>query len=58
MILEKQSSGKAFINFLGKNIFRSDLCIGDAELGDLLIHEVIQKNLQLKFLMLIKYILY
>ena len=39
MFFEKHPAGKAFVNFLGKNIFRSDLCIADAELGDLLIHD-------------------
>ena len=39
VFFEKHPAGKAFINFYGKNIFRSDLCIADAELGDLLIHE-------------------
>ncbi len=39
MFFEKHPSGKSFINFFGKNIFRADLCIADAELGDLLIHE-------------------
>ena len=39
VFFEKHPSGKAFIKFIGKNIFRSDLCIADAELGDLLIHE-------------------
>ena len=36
---ERHPAGKSFVNFLGKNIFRSDLCIADAELGDLLIHD-------------------
>ena len=39
VFFEKHPAGKAFINFYGKNIFRSDLCIADAELGDLLIHD-------------------
>ena len=39
VFFEKHPAGKAFINFFGKNIFRSDLCIADAELGDLLIHD-------------------
>ena len=39
MFFEKHPSGKAFINFFGKNIFKADLCIADEELGDLLINE-------------------
>ena len=32
-------AGKSFVNFFGENIFRSDLCISDIKLGDMLIHE-------------------
>lgn len=32
-------SGRAFYEFFGENIFRSDICNADVALGDLLIHE-------------------
>ncbi|WP_329604030.1 ornithine decarboxylase [Clostridium hydrogenum] len=35
----KHPAGRAFYDFYGKNIFRSDICNADVELGDLLIHE-------------------
>ena len=35
----KHPAGKSFVNFFGENIFRSDLCISDIKLGDMLIHE-------------------
>lgn len=35
----KHPAGRAFYNFYGENVFRSDLCNADVKLGDLLIHE-------------------
>lgn len=35
----KHPAGKAFYDFYGENLFRSDLSNSDVELGDLLIHE-------------------
>lgn len=35
----RHPAGKAFVDFYGETIFRSDLCNADVELGDLLIHE-------------------
>ena len=35
----KHPAGKSFVDFFGENIFRSDLCISDIKLGDMLIHE-------------------
>ena len=35
----KHPAGKQFFEFFGENLFRSDLCNADVELGDLLIHE-------------------
>lgn len=35
----KHPAGRAFYDFYGENIFRSDLCNADVQLGDLLIHE-------------------
>ncbi len=35
----RHPAGRAFYNFYGENIFRSDLCNADVKLGDLLIHE-------------------
>ena len=35
----KHPAGKAFFDFYGENLFRSDLSNSDVELGDLLIHE-------------------
>lgn len=36
---KKHPAGKAFYNFYGEMLFRSDICNADVELGDLLIHE-------------------
>ena len=36
---KKHPAGKYFYDFYGSNIFRSDICNADVELGDLLIHE-------------------
>ncbi len=35
----RHPAGKAFYDYYGPNVFRSDLCSSDADLGDLLIHE-------------------
>ena len=35
----KHPTGRAFFDFFGEHIFRSDLCNADVKLGDLLIHE-------------------
>lgn len=35
----KHPAGRAFYDFYGENVFRSDLCNADVKLGDLLIHE-------------------
>ena len=35
----KHPAGKQFFDFFGENLFRSDLCNADMDLGDLLIHE-------------------
>lgn len=35
----KHPAGRAFYDFFGEEIFRSDLCNADVQLGDLLIHE-------------------
>ena len=35
----RHPAGRAFYNFYGENLFRSDLCNADVKLGDLLIHE-------------------
>ena len=35
----RHPAGKAFYDFYGPNVFRTDLCSSDADLGDLLIHE-------------------
>ncbi|WP_080484729.1 ornithine decarboxylase [Oenococcus oeni] len=35
----KSPAGREFYNFYGENIFRSDICNADVDLGDLLIHE-------------------
>lgn len=35
----KHPAGRAFYDFYGENIFRSDICNADVALGDLLIHE-------------------
>lgn len=35
----KHPAGRQFYRFFGENIFRSDLCNADTDLGDLLIHE-------------------
>ena len=35
----KHPAGRAFYDFYGENVFRSDLCNADVALGDLLIHE-------------------
>ncbi|MGF7430610.1 ornithine decarboxylase [Thermoanaerobacterium thermosaccharolyticum] len=37
--LRKHPAGRYFYDFYGENIFRSDICNADVELGDLLIHE-------------------
>lgn len=36
---KKHPAGKQFYDFYGENLFRSDLCNADVDLGDLLIHE-------------------
>ncbi|EGR1892224.1 ornithine decarboxylase SpeF [Vibrio vulnificus] len=36
---KKHPAGKQFYDFFGENLFRSDLCNADVDLGDLLIHE-------------------
>lgn len=35
----KHPAGRCLYDFYGKNVFRSDICNADVELGDLLIHE-------------------
>ncbi|CRK82505.1 ornithine decarboxylase [Neobacillus massiliamazoniensis] len=35
----KHPTGRAFYEYYGENLFRSDLCCSDVQLGDLLIHE-------------------
>ena len=35
----RHPAGRAFFDFYGENVFRSDLCNADVKLGDLLIHE-------------------
>ena len=35
----KHPAGKSLVDFFGENIYRSDLCISDIKLGDILIHE-------------------
>ncbi|MEI4283613.1 ornithine decarboxylase [Tetragenococcus halophilus] len=35
----KSPAGREFYNFYGENLFRSDICNADVDLGDLLIHE-------------------
>jgi ornithine decarboxylase len=35
----RHPTGRAFYNFFGEKIFRSDLCNADVSMGDLLIHE-------------------
>ncbi len=35
----RHPAGRAFYEFYGENVFRSDLCNADVKLGDLLIHE-------------------
>ncbi len=35
----RHPAGRAFYEFFGENIFRSDLCNADVSMGDLLIHE-------------------
>lgn len=35
----KHPAGRAFYDFMGENVFRSDICNADVALGDLLIHE-------------------
>ncbi len=35
----RHPAGRAFYNFFGESIFRSDLCNADVSMGDLLIHE-------------------
>lgn len=35
----KHPAGRAMYNFFGENIFKSDICNADVDLGDLLIHE-------------------
>ena len=36
---KKHPAGKYFYDFYGENVFRSDICNADVDLGDLLIHE-------------------
>lgn len=35
----KHPAGRDFYDYLGENVFRSDLCNADVDMGDLLIHE-------------------
>lgn len=42
----KHPAGKAFFDFYGENLFRSDMCNADVKLGDLLIHEGSAKEAQ------------
>ena len=39
MYFRKSPIGRAFFEYLGENVFRTDLCNANVELGDLLIHE-------------------
>ena len=39
MYFRKSPVGRAFFEFMGENVFRTDLCNANVELGDLLIHE-------------------
>jgi len=39
MFFRKSPIGRAFFDYLGENVFRTDLCNANVELGDLLIHE-------------------
>lgn len=39
MYFRKSPVGRAFFEYFGENLFRSDLCNADVALGDLLIHE-------------------
>lgn len=39
MYFRKSPVGRAFFEYLGENVFRTDLCNANVELGDLLIHE-------------------
>ncbi len=39
MYFRKSPIGRAFFDYMGENIFRTDLCNANVELGDLLIHE-------------------
>jgi ornithine decarboxylase len=39
MYFRKSPIGRAFFEYMGENVFRSDLCNASVELGDLLIHE-------------------
>ncbi len=39
MYFRKSPIGRAFFDYLGENVFRTDLCNANVELGDLLIHE-------------------
>ena len=39
MYFRKSPIGRAFFEHFGENVFRSDLCNADVDLGDLLIHE-------------------
>ncbi len=39
MFFKKHPAGRAMYDFFGKNVFQSDICNADVELGDLLIHE-------------------
>lgn len=39
MYFRKSPIGRAFFEYMGENVFRTDLCNADVELGDLLIHE-------------------
>ena len=57
----KHPAGRAFYDFYGENVFRSDLCNADVALGDLLIHEVQHvrlNNMRRKYIMQIKHISY
>jgi ornithine decarboxylase len=39
MYFRKSPIGRAFFEYMGENVFRTDLCNANVELGDLLIHE-------------------
>lgn len=39
MYFRKSPIGRAFFEYLGENLFRTDICNANVELGDLLIHE-------------------